>query len=645
MKKELLLFAMTAMALGLFAQTNTFPASGNVGIGTTSPIGKLDVRGESYLNNIRAGIGGGADIENTAFGASALDNNAGTGFINGELVFGGSYNTAIGNLALRNNTYGTANTAVGNRASTSNTTGIYNTAVGTYASSGGNGSRNTAVGAYTLAFSTGLANTAIGSQALTSNTSGYSNTGIGQASLFTNTTGIYNTAVGDNSQFYNTSGSRNTSVGESSLFINSTGANNTAVGENSMYANTNGSYNTSVGQNSMFSNQTGYNNTSVGVNSLYYNTSGSNNTSIGYNAMDSNTTGIQNCAVGTYAMFNNRTGNYNAATGRYALYNNKTGMENTAFGDVALYYNTTGSYNTGVGYLATPGSGALSNTTTLGYNAAASASNQVRIGNNSVTSIGGFVNWTNISDGRVKKNIKENVPGLSFINQLTPVTYNLNLAEADRIIDKKMPEEELKKEKENPEVSKARTEKEKVLYSGFIAQDVEKAAKKLHYDFSGVDVPKNDKDLYGLRYAEFVVPLVKAVQELSKLNEEKDITISRQQQQIDHLQQQIDELKAMVTGDKKIPVKESISSASLQQNVPNPFSNATSIGYTLPANVSAAKIIISDKAGKTLKEINVTGKGSGSININTSALNAGAYQYSLYVNDRLIDSKQMIVTR
>ena len=48
---------------------------------------------------------------------------------------------------------------------------------------------------------------------------------------------------------------------------------------------------------------------------------------------------------------------------------------------------------------------------------------------------------------------------------------------------------------------------------------MEKAAKSLNYDFSGVDAAKNDKDLYGLRYAEFVVPLVKGVQELSKEND------------------------------------------------------------------------------------------------------------------------------
>jgi hypothetical protein len=50
-------------------------------------------------------------------------------------------------------------------------------------------------------------------------------------------------------------------------------------------------------------------------------------------------------------------------------------------------------------------------------------------------------------------------------------------------------------------------------FSGFIAQDVEKVAQSLGYDFSGIDAAKNEKDLYGLRYSEFVVPMVKAIQE------------------------------------------------------------------------------------------------------------------------------------
>ena len=65
-----------------------------------------------------------------------------------------------------------------------------------------------------------------------------------------------------------------------------------------------------------------------------------------------------------------------------------------------------------------------------------------------------------------------------------------------------------------------------ILCTGFIAQEVQKAAKDIGYDFSGVDAPKNENDLYGLRYAEFVVPLVKAVQELSAKNDAKDAEIN-----------------------------------------------------------------------------------------------------------------------
>ena len=54
-----------------------------------------------------------------------------------------------------------------------------------------------------------------------------------------------------------------------------------------------------------------------------------------------------------------------------------------------------------------------------------------------------------------------------------------------------------------------------IRHSGFIAQEVEAAAQELGYEFSGVNVPENsEKEMYGLKYAEFVVPLVKATQEL-----------------------------------------------------------------------------------------------------------------------------------
>ena len=62
----------------------------------------------------------------------------------------------------------------------------------------------------------------------------------------------------------------------------------------------------------------------------------------------------------------------------------------------------------------------------------------------------------------------------------------------------------------------------KIVRTGFIAQEVEAAANKLNYDFDGVDKPQTKDGVYGLRYGEFVVPLVKAVQELSKQNDTKE---------------------------------------------------------------------------------------------------------------------------
>ena len=65
------------------------------------------------------------------------------------------------------------------------------------------------------------------------------------------------------------------------------------------------------------------------------------------------------------------------------------------------------------------------------------------------------------------------------------------------------------------------------ITTGFIAQEVEAAAKKIGFNFSGVDKPKNDTDFYGLRYAEFVVPLVKGMQEQQAIIEEQNKRIEK----------------------------------------------------------------------------------------------------------------------
>jgi len=170
----------------------------------------------------------------------------------------------------------------------------------------------------------------------------------------------------------------------------------------------------------------------------------------------------------------------------------------------------------------------------------------------------------------------------------------------------------------------------------------------LHYDFSGVDAAKNDKDLYGLRYSEFVVPLVKAVQELSAANDAKDAALEVQQKINADLQKQIDELKAMIISNQPSANSQRstlLASSSLQQNIPNPVTNSTTINYTLPQIHSSAKIIITDKNGKAIKEANISGSGKGSLKVDASLFAGGIYQYSLYADGKLIETKQMVVAR
>jgi trimeric autotransporter adhesin len=438
----------------------------------------------------------------------------------------------------------------------------------------------------------------------------------------------------------------NTAVGLNALYYNLSGSHNSVLGNGGLVANTTGSYNSAFGSGALASNTTGNENLAIGYQALTLNSTGNENHALGVRALLFNSTGNANVAVGTSALSFNSNGSSNVAVGWKSLLANSSGNYNTAIGFTSSNSSSSGSYNTALGSHTNLTANNYTNTTTLGYNAIVSADNQIRLGNNVVTSIGGYTDWTNVSDGRVKTNVTQNVPGLTFINKLQPVTYHLSLDAIDNILQVPPPKNEkgefiysLQKFKE------ARIAKEKIVYSGFIAQDVEKAAKELNYDFSGVDAAKNSTDLYGLRYSQFVVPLVKAVQELSSENDDLKEINKIQTEKLDDLQQQINELKNMVQGNKSskplLPNNTVKDVAKLEQNTPNPFNNATSISYYLPGAYSSAKIIVTDNSGRTVRNIKLTGYGQGKITLTDFPANGVSYFYSLYVNNNLIDTKQM----
>jgi hypothetical protein len=544
----------------------------------------------------------------------------------------GSYNSAFGYSSLYTNKTGTRNTASGYKALYSNYSGSYNTAVGTFSL------YHTTTSNY---------NTAIGYAVLIENITGDANTAAGYNSLASNTTGSYNTASGYYSLSSNTLGNSNTATGSYALYLSTVGYHNTANGYGSLYHNTSGSYNTAIGSSALFCNTTGSYNTAIGFTVLSLNTTGRYNTAVGYYSLELNDSGYGNTASGYYAMLYNKTGFYNTATGFKALFANSTGKYNSAFGDSSLITNNTGSYNTALGTYADVSKDSLTNATAIGYKAKVNGSNKVRVGNNAVTSIGGQVSWTTFSDGRYKKNIKENVLGLAFINSLRPVTYTVNVQGLNNYFDKKN-NHEVNENTSGNDLNEADNTAAKIVYNGFLAQEVEAAAKKLNYQFSGVDVPKNNNDLYGLRYAEFVVPLVKAVQELSTENDNLKKQAAQNEKYIADIEKRLAKMETLMPcqqsfGSNKQGIH--ISGSLLEQNFPNPFSTSATINYTLPQPHASAVIIIRNEAGKTIKEINVSGKSKGSLTVNASVFNSGAYTYCLYVDGKAVATKQMVIAK
>ena len=84
---------------------------------------------------------------------------------------------------------------------------------------------------------------------------------------------------------------------------------------------------------------------------------------------------------------------------------------------------------------------------------------------------------------------------------------------------------------------------EKIKYSGFLAQEVEQAAKAVGYDFSGYAAPKNKWGLYTLSYEQFVVPLIKAMQEQQQIIQLQQSGIEELKKQMAQMKREIDLLK------------------------------------------------------------------------------------------------------
>jgi len=261
------------------------------------------------------------------------------------------------------------------------------------------------------------------------------------------------------------------------------------------------------------------------------------NTFCGDQAGYSNTRGHENSFFGNMAGYANTIAWGNSFFGVNSGSSNIEGRYNSFFGDRAGNSNIYGERNTIVGSQADVSTDGLFNATAIGYNAVVNASYKIRLGNSAVTVIEGQVAYTFPSDGRFKTNVTETVKGLDFILKLRPVVYNFQARKMDEFISGKT-------SSDARFASLDYAEGENIRQSGFIAQEVEKAARETGYDFNGVVIPKNEKGIYSLAYSQFVVPLVKAVQELQATIEQQNKMAEQQNRRIEMLLKEITQIKA-----------------------------------------------------------------------------------------------------
>ncbi len=232
--------------------------------------------------------------------------------------------------------------------------------------------------------------------------------------------------------------------------------------------------------------------------------------------------------------------------------------------------------------------------------------------NGSVTYNGSLIN---ASDKRLKKNINLLEDGLNVVMQLNPIRYQYNGKAGIESTDE---------------------------HIGLFAQNLQQAAPYLVDEFTYEEEDeqgkvKKSENYLGIEESAIKYLLINAVKE--------------QQTIIEELQQEIAELRDMVengnsrTGSSRQSLELKGRTASLKQNTPNPFSARTLIEYYVPADTKKAEVKIYDSNGRLMQNESIRGTGEGNIQIEAGTIPAGTYNYSLIVDGKVIDTKQMVIVQ
>ena len=244
------------------------------------------------------------------------------------------------------------------------------------------------------------------------------------------------------------------------------------------------------------------------------------------------------------------------------------------------------------------------------------------------------------SDEKLKQNIRDFTSAMGIINELHPKQYQF----------KKDGNYALMNLPQGDHYGLIALEVEKVLPN--LVKETKFDTRLAKHEQTEISSPADEVDFKTLNYTELIPILIKGMQEQDAkiessqlVNKQQQLVNEEQKLQIAMLKDQLAKLEAAlatITANKNGNVSNVITTASLEQNKPNPFDKNTTIRYSIPQG-SKGQINICDQTGRILKTLNAN--ESGQSELSGYDLTAGVYTYTLIINGKVALSKQMVITK
>lgn len=252
------------------------------------------------------------------------------------------------------------------------------------------------------------------------------------------------------------------------------------------------------------------------------------------------------------------------------------------------------------------------------------------------------VDKATLSDQTIKTNVQDLTGSLDKVLEMRGVTYEWNGANHPNL------------------------QLDSVMHIGFIAQEINAIDPLLTF--------MDEDTLMHVEYDKVVPILAEAIQELNGQVVSQDSIIEAltnenvaQQAQIEDLNDRLTQLENCLSGilpflcqmnnssiqPTQQEVQEQLRTAInvnlsnknaivLNQNVPNPFAESTTITYSVPSSVQKAQIHFYDGTGKLINTVDITERGNGQLNVFANDLSSGVYTYSLVADGQVVSTKRMV---